>query len=311
MTSTKEAQEQLNLKRSDSSIKFVSKYAGDKVKHTFICTRCNYAWVTTPNTLKRKQSKGCPSCSGTTLSKKEDKKIVINSNMHKLRDNATLSHKQAVDTFVNPSHYESMKKNLEVQKTNMKNLEASYNFHEQEYKKACPREWHPLLIALLFPFWIISGISYSKLLTPYRNRKQQAYSKFLSAETKYKQVLNELNIYELEKECYLNISRIREKVDLKYGGDTKLYYVKIRHSGKAYYKIGITINSVEERYSSQYRRISSEIEKIIFQVNLLNARELERLIINTYKKYLANDRQILSAHNGYTEVFISDILGLD
>ena len=108
-----------------------------------------------------------------------------------------------------------------------------------------------------------------------------------------------------------NILRLKNRINIKPGGKTRLYYFRFNYKGRKYYKIGVTINSVSDRYKnfdgSDYRAI----EKIFFDTNILEAKRIERLIKHVFKDKLANDKHILSVKGGYSEVFISDVLNLD
>ncbi|WP_141052047.1 GIY-YIG nuclease family protein [Aliarcobacter cryaerophilus] len=111
-----------------------------------------------------------------------------------------------------------------------------------------------------------------------------------------------------------NIRRLKKRIDVKIGGDTRLYYFKFTHNGQKYFKIGITKNSVLERYSKSDGFISYatiEINKIFFDIQIENAKKIEQIIIKGFKDFLCNDSSILYKENGYTEVFKKDVLNLD
>ncbi len=100
-----------------------------------------------------------------------------------------------------------------------------------------------------------------------------------------------------------------------------LYYLRVKHYNKTYYKIGITNLSLKERYSE-----SMFTSGKLTEVNTINyedgsqAKEKEKEILNKYKDKLLNKKRtsimeeqtsILGYHTGDSELFTEDILNLD
>ena len=89
-------------------------------------------------------------------------------------------------------------------------------------------------------------------------------------------------------------------------GTTKLYYLKIRHKNKNYYKIGITNRSVKERYKPSEAK---KIESILFENFINDAEILENCLLVHYAEFRTNNPEVFL--DGYTEVFDRDILNMD
>jgi len=87
---------------------------------------------------------------------------------------------------------------------------------------------------------------------------------------------------------------------------TYLYYIRINHNGKHYYKIGITTKSVRKRFNSLDLRKITILKVIEFPYWHL-ARFHEQSLLekfNCYRNF--NDELILSSGN--SEIFIKDVL---
>lgn len=82
--------------------------------------------------------------------------------------------------------------------------------------------------------------------------------------------------------------------------DTIFYYLKLNNGN---YKIGITVNSVESRYSGK------KGYQVLYEERLINARQVEKAIINEFSQYVVNQDNILGTEG--TEIFNRDILKLD
>jgi len=87
--------------------------------------------------------------------------------------------------------------------------------------------------------------------------------------------------------------------------DNRLYYFRFIFKNKIYYKLGITSQTLKDRYGSEYNKI----DKILYNEKIDSAIRIERELKNKYKddifplKYF-ND-------SGHTEIFDRDILNLD
>jgi len=93
---------------------------------------------------------------------------------------------------------------------------------------------------------------------------------------------------------------------LSRGGEGILYYVKLDKDGTTYYKIGVTANSVADRFYP--RTLNGCTLTIIHTLDFLeikNAYRLESLILCKFKQYKTTDKPLTS---GNTEVFSVDIL---
>lgn len=87
-----------------------------------------------------------------------------------------------------------------------------------------------------------------------------------------------------------------------------LYYLKILHNDKIYYKIGITNRTVKQRFSLEdLSKIT--ILKETFYLSGLDAYHEEQKILKDFKGMLTLDKKILSSGN--SELFEVDVLKLD
>lgn len=174
--STKEVQSIINSRYEDSHIEFINDYLGDKIKHDFKCKKCNHIWETTPNTLKRKASIGCPNCHKikkqkiTTTKKKE---IKIDPSITKLLNNQTIPYNTISDQNLNQSHIQNLQQSIDNYKNTIKNLlEEKSNLDAQKQLiindlnaiEQTRVNFNPIFIILLLPIWIIYTMSFSKNL---------------------------------------------------------------------------------------------------------------------------------------------------
>lgn len=88
--------------------------------------------------------------------------------------------------------------------------------------------------------------------------------------------------------------------------DFVLYYIRIKHNNRIFYKIGITTNSVNKRYGGDY----SKIDKIIYEKRVVGALKIEKDIKERYRDNLF-PLAIFKQANGATEIFDKDVIGLD
>ena len=111
-------------------------------------------------------------------------------------------------------------------------------------------------------------------------------------------IKNSINI------VYSNISVLDNYNPIE-GGETSLYYLRLRFKGKAYYKVGVTLRDVKSRYTKKDLQF---IEKIIYEKKLTHANTIEQKILKDYQNSIF-PLAILSS--GHSEVFDYDVLGLD
>lgn len=105
-----------------------------------------------------------------------------------------------------------------------------------------------------------------------------------------------------QKELYATVLDSFNPVE---GGETTLYYLRLVFRGKRYYKIGITLHSVAERYTAKDFDI---IEKVLYEKKLTFAKTIEQQII----KHFADKVFPLSIlSSGDSEIFDEDVLKLD
>lgn len=84
---------------------------------------------------------------------------------------------------------------------------------------------------------------------------------------------------------------------------TMVYLVKFTYILNDYYKVGITTKSIENRFGKEFQEYNMELVSGVVFDNDYEARNLERLILTKYKKYLAN---IGILTKGNTEIFEID-----
>jgi T5orf172 domain len=86
-----------------------------------------------------------------------------------------------------------------------------------------------------------------------------------------------------------------------------LYYVRILVNGELFYKIGITNRTVPKRFKQDYAKLT--VLETVWCENGAEAFEMEREILNEYRKYRYRGPRILDSGN--REIFVKDILNLD
>ncbi len=127
----------------------------------------------------------------------------------------------------------------------------------------------------------------------------------------YKLVKNKLNIDDDLSFFVKNEAKQMNsnKSDLKFikneNADNRLYYFRFTFKGKKYYKIGITSQTLKDRYGTDYNKI----EKILYDEKIDGAMKAEKDI----KKQFSDDIFPLAYLNGggHTETFDRDVLDLD
>ena len=88
-----------------------------------------------------------------------------------------------------------------------------------------------------------------------------------------------------------------------------LYYIKLDVSGKVYYKIGVTKDTVEERFKADTRKgVKITVLKLLPYNYAYTAYTRELMLLRKYKRYKTKDRP-LKTGNG--EVFDVDVMGWD
>ncbi len=322
---TKEAQNLLNKKTKN--IVFNEEYKSDKVKHQFKCTECNHHWETTPNILKRKGNIGCPKCNEKKVILKKEKKefssirgatkLLKNSTlpMSSVSNNHKISELRKITSDIN-----SKKQPIKDKKLDLSEYKNLHRIHLKNLKEQASKQNHFgwFFAIILFPIWIWYQMKFSEEIAPYKELEANSSKILNNAENELyrlnrdlESLENSLRILEEDIEYEKNIARLSNRINIQLGGKTNLYYFRFRHDGKKYYKIGITVNSVHYRYRNGDGSSYRAIEKIFFDTTIYDTNRIERLILHTFKDKLANDRSILSKKGGYSEVFVSDVLGLD
>jgi len=101
------------------------------------------------------------------------------------------------------------------------------------------------------------------------------------------------------------ISKITDDFVKNKNADNRLYYFRFIFKNKKYYKLGITSQTLKERYGSNYKKI----DKVLYDEKIDNAIKIEKDL----KKRFSNEIFPLKYFNdgGHTEIFDSDILDLD
>lgn len=109
------------------------------------------------------------------------------------------------------------------------------------------------------------------------------------------------NLEEQEKIKY----SIVESFVINENADNRFYYFKFIFKEKTFYKIGITSQTLKERYGSDY----SKIDKILYDKKIDGAIQTEKRLKEQFK----DDIYPLAYLNGggHTETFDRDILELD
>jgi len=325
---TSEAQKRLNSKRKDKSIEFYEEYKGDKQRHKFLCNKCGNVWTTIPNTLKRKDNIGCPICYKRKLNiKKTKKQFSKERGATKLFKNKTLLMNEVNEPLDKVRLLEATKisikdkQNLiQKEKQNIYLLKEKhdnrlYELRNYDAAKIC---FGPLLALVLFPIWLFYQFYFFGKKRPYKKKVEEVSKELALSKSEYQSLYWNLQILrsELENlksaiEYEKNLLRLKNRINFKIGGKTNLYYFRFGYMGHKYYKIGVTIRTVNERYKNFDGSDYKPIEKIFFDTNIREAKRIERLIKHVFKDKQANDKSILSVKGGYSEVFVSDVLNLD
>ena len=97
---------------------------------------------------------------------------------------------------------------------------------------------------------------------------------------------------------------------IDYEDTAYLYYIRIERNNERYYKVGITKNTLEERYKG------SDLKNIICLLwkeydKGWKAAEQEKQIVTEFKDFVFKDPTLLKRGGAGTEIFSKDILQLD
>ena len=88
--------------------------------------------------------------------------------------------------------------------------------------------------------------------------------------------------------------------------DFILYYIRFRYNGRLFYKIGVTTNSLKQRFGDDFNKI----DKILFEGRVIGALKVEQDTLEKFKTKIF-PLGILKGGSGYTEFFDEDVLLLD
>lgn len=144
----------------------------------------------------------------------------------------------------------------------------------------------------------------------YSNHKYKSHEKIIKERDSYiekKRLENEIKYYEeIQKTKPKNLDKtiVTAFVQNK-NADNRLYYFRFKFKNNIYYKLGITSQTLKERYGSDYKKI----DKILYNEKINSAIKIERELKFKYK----DDIFPLKYFNdgGHTEIFDKDILNLD
>ena len=96
-----------------------------------------------------------------------------------------------------------------------------------------------------------------------------------------------------------------DKLVINENADNRLYYFRFIFRNKKYYKIGITSQSLEERYGKDFVKI----DKILFNERIDGAIKIEKEIKLKFKENIFPLAYLNGG--GHTETFDKDVLDLD
>lgn len=325
MISTDEAQALINKKVGHCNIVFFEPYRGDKVEHLFKCTVCNHSWQATPNKLKRSDDIGCAKCHIPKKRESQVKEPVIKK--------GPPGSKKLLNGITKSKPIKSINKEVAVKKNELiefekkhKSLSAQLPLHRNDFdakstalRQVSANDWEFNLLALiLLPLWILTAMSQSKKNEPYRRELEEARKKCSLLEMQLQGINSDiwrLNSHiksvEYQEKYTTSIERLSDRLALKLGGRTHLYYFRFKWEGRSYYKIGISINGIGSRYTRWDGKGSLDIDEIFFDLPVYSAKSMERLILETFDDYRARNPKLLGEYNGWTEVFTRDVLELE
>ncbi len=120
---------------------------------------------------------------------------------------------------------------------------------------------------------------------------------------------NRISLYNHEKRIIeRKIKRINLIVDSfveNPNADNRFYYFKFIFKNRTYYKLGITSQTIKERYGSDYYKI----DKMLYDKKIDGAIKIEQELKDKFKEHNFPLRFFNDA--GHTEIYDKDILELD
>lgn len=136
-----------------------------------------------------------------------------------------------------------------------------------------------------------------------RARKKKDFRKTDSPNEKYqKEINNRKNIDEFIKD---EKNKITDNFVINENADNRFYYFRFIFKGIPYYKIGITSQSLKDRYKKDYKKI----EKILYNEKIDGAMKIEKELKERFKESIFPLAYLNGG--GHTEIFDRDILELD
>lgn len=135
-------------------------------------------------------------------------------------------------------------------------------------------------------------------------------TEYLSARDLVKIICNEHGVFEQVPDSHLRGSGCPGCAEYGFNTDSPaiLYYLKISHDNKLYYKIGITNNTVTSRFRLDALNKILDYIEISYEKGK-DALLIEQLILRKYSKFTNPNKTILK--DGNTEIFSVDVLGFE
>lgn len=123
-------------------------------------------------------------------------------------------------------------------------------------------------------------------------------------EEKQKSIDEENRLQRLNYFAKIHIDPIHNFFEAVNGGETTLYYLKLWNDrGEVRYKVGVTLQSIEQRYKEYYRGFI-----VLFEEKLTHANTIEKNILRYNKNYITHEKLLGTKGK---EIFSDDILRLD
>lgn len=172
------------------------------------------------------------------------------------------------------------------------------------------------------PGSVLSGIGCSKCYTISQSRTHEQYTKsvpytvldtYINSYTRLRHQCSENHIWEALPDTMLKGGRCPVCRPYKGFDSTKpgiLYYIKIVKANLVYYKIGITNNTISQRFKEEPNSVIIKVIKETYYDSGAEARKEETRLLRKFKSYRQNIPELLVS-GGNTELFEFDILGLD
>jgi len=288
----------------DSIVKPAEVYAGINTKMLHRCSKCEYEWKVSPHGLRvrtRAGNSGCPNCAGNARRTHDDyvkevSELPFEVLGEYINNNTPIEHMCKGCNYAWKVGPDKIKAGGGCPKCVKVRMSKRLRMTQKEYQKRLS-EVRPDIVAM---------DQYKRRDLNLRHLCLKCSNEFLATPT----------VMIHTRGCDVSDGCIKCR-DSKGGGFNpnkpgRLYYFKIQDSsGKWWYKLGITNNILNHRYSKEFLQRITLLMDQRFESGFV-AREIEQSVhARNRGRYEQAPREELNMYGGITEFYPVDVVGID